>query len=142
VVLLVVRDRRHDRRKVATRGPILERLVDQHRARLSVGFPREHVPDVVEIPRDARQVGLALIEPQTMQDLVGDARHKVGVAEPVLRVAHPFHHAIGRGDEERELGIGLDLFEGDRGGCGCAGTSGLARFAHEDGWSSSSDWSS
>ena len=49
-----------------------------------------------------------------VKHLVRDARDQVRVPKAMFGIAHALHDAVGRGDEERQLGIGLDVLERDR----------------------------
>src|SRR5439155_13826611 len=85
----------------------------QDPAGLPMGVTSEGVPHVVQVTGDAGELRLTLGEAEPMQDLVSDLADEVGVPEAVLGVPHRIHHAVRRRDVQRELGIVLDILEGD-----------------------------
>src|SRR5207244_3645327 len=111
--LLVVGDGRDDRHQVGALYPVAEALIDEDPAGLPVGVAGERVPDVVQVSGDARELRLTFGEIEPVQDLVADVGDQVRVPEAVFRVTHRVHHAVRRGDIQRELGIVLDILERD-----------------------------
>src|SRR6266516_4624803 len=115
-LLLVVPHGTHDQGEVGHAHPVLQHVVGEHRADLSMVHPGHHVPDVVEVAGQGAQVGGALVEVQPGEDVVRDASGQIGVAEAVLGEPEPLHHPIGAGDERRDLAVLLDLLQAEQPG--------------------------
>src|SRR5207245_6771709 len=67
-LLLMVSHRAHHQGQVVRLHPLLEHVVDEQRAGLAVILPGHHVADVMEVARDAGELGHTALEPQPAQD--------------------------------------------------------------------------
>src|SRR5439155_20873836 len=80
---------------------------------LPVILPGNHVPHVVEVAGDRRQLRQPAFVPQARKHVERDARGQVGVAETVLGVSQPLHHRVRPRDERRDGRLLLDLLQRD-----------------------------